>query len=179
MPLQYENLDERTRALMVEEMDTDLAAGTLYVSSYLASPAPAYVALLKQAASVHDDAWLAHQIRDGRHLASYHPRKTPSGGTTMAKVPVTAPETLADGEFNHYYVRALCRRALESGADYVQVYRAKQVMNPRPESQARIGALIQAAALLADLRSHQGMEPALGVPPGPNSGLSVRLVNRQ
>ena len=169
MPLNYMNLDARTRALMLEEMDSDLAAGTLYVSNYLASPARTYVALLKQAASVHEDAWLARELRSGGHLASHHPRKTPSGGTTMAKIPDTAPETLAEGEFNHYYMRALCRRSIENGADFVQVYRAKQVMKPRPQSEARIGALIPAAALLADLRSRQNMEP--------NSGLSVRLTD--
>ena len=46
------------------------------------------------------------------------------------------------------------------------------VENPRPESQAKVGALFDAKQLLNDLRTSQGVEPALGIPPGPNSGLS-------
>jgi hypothetical protein len=55
------------------------------------------------------------------------------------------------------------------------VYRAKAVMVPRADSQAMIGIMIDAKALLADLRIHQGVDTALGLPNGPNSGLSVRL----
>lgn len=55
------------------------------------------------------------------------------------------------------------------------IYRAKQVREPRPESQAMIGKNINAKALLDDLRTHPGVEPALGLPPGPNSGLSIKL----
>jgi hypothetical protein len=49
------------------------------------------------------------------------------------------------------------------------------VANARSASEAKIGTQVDARALLADLRSHQGLEPALGLPPGPNSGLSVEL----
>jgi hypothetical protein len=56
------------------------------------------------------------------------------------------------------------------------VYRAKPVRNPRPESEAMIESTLAADDLLTDLRSHTGDEmPTLGVPSGPNSGLSVRL----
>jgi hypothetical protein len=82
---------------------------------------------------------------------------------------------LAEGEFNRYYCRGLCQRALEVGIEEVEVYRAKAVTTPRPESQRLIGRRLSARSLLNDLRTSQGVEPALGVPPGPNSGLSVRL----
>lgn len=36
-----------------------------------------------------------------------------------------------------------------------------------------IGKLITAEQLLQDLRTHPGVEPAMGLPPGPNSGLTV------
>ena len=47
--------------------------------------------------------------------------------------------------------------------------------NPRPESEAKIGKTIAPQSLLDDLRKNIGVEPALGLPPGPNSGLSVKL----
>ncbi len=46
---------------------------------------------------------------------------------------------------------------------------------PRPGSEEKIGTLIDAKAILHDLRTTPGLEPALGLPPGPNSGLSAKL----
>jgi hypothetical protein len=86
-----------------------------------------------------------------------------------------AHEMLGEGEFNRFYIRGLCLRAIEDGIPDVEVYRAKPVDSPRPESQALIGQRIKAEALLQDLRARTNVEPALGCPPGPNSGLSVRL----
>jgi hypothetical protein len=102
------------------------------------------------------------------------PRNT-KNGVTWAKVPVTAPETLAEGEFNRFYARGLCRRAIDEGKPKVQVYRAKQVVNARSESEALLGQSLPADKLLEDLRASVGTDTALGLPPGPNSGLSIRL----
>jgi len=52
---------------------------------------------------------------------------------------------------------------------------AKRVRNPRPESEALVETTLPPEALLADLRAHSDRPPSLGVPSGPNSGLSVRL----
>lgn len=57
----------------------------------------------------------------------------------------------------------------------LEVYRAKQVAEPRAASQAKIGQMVNPGDILNDLRSTQGVEPALGLPPGPNSGLTLRL----
>ncbi len=90
-------------------------------------------------------------------------------------MPVTAPETLAEGEFNRFYARGLCRRAMAQGIESLLVYRAKEVVNPRPESVALIGKSLPVKQLLEDLRANIGTDTALGLPPGPNSGLSVKL----
>ncbi|MDP9470553.1 MAG: hypothetical protein M3Q71_07785 [Chloroflexota bacterium] len=57
----------------------------------------------------------------------------------------------------------------------VEVYRAKQVTSPRLESQRMLGKLVDPEELLNDLRAHPGTDTALGLPSGPNSGLSIRL----
>jgi len=49
------------------------------------------------------------------------------------------------------------------------------VENPRPQSEALIGSTVDSQKLLLDLRQSIGVEPALGVPPGPNSGLSIKI----
>ena len=102
-------------------------------------------------------------------------RRARNGGYTSVRVPVTAPDTLAEGEFNRFYIRGVCRHALESNIGAVEVYRAKAVMQPRSDSQTKIGAMIPAQSLLNDLRVNIGVDTALGLPPGPNSGLSVKI----
>jgi hypothetical protein len=48
-------------------------------------------------------------------------RRNPRGGITIARVPITAADTLAEGEFNRFYARALCRYALLHGIDALEV----------------------------------------------------------
>lgn len=74
-----------------------------------------------------------------------------------------------------YPGRAPCLRAINEAGGQVRVYRAKRVASPRAASDLMLGRLFDAQALLNDLRSSNGVEPALGLPPGPNSGLSIEL----
>jgi hypothetical protein len=148
----------------------------LYLSDNLSSQGRAdYRALLRNAAETGTDATLAAALQT--RLNEYEkPRQLKSG--QLSKPPVmrvNAHEMLAEGEFNRFYARGLCARAIADGIQEVEVYRGKQVTNPRPESEAMIGRRVPAQALLDDLRTAQGVEPALGLPPGPNSGLTVRL----
>lgn len=176
MALHYENLDARTRQFMLSEVDLDMAQGTLYISSRLNEQGKQnYFALLKEAVQNHDDAWLAEELRQRGYMNAYEERKTPKGSFAMAQVPVSAPDTLAEGEFNRFYVRGLCARALQDAIPEVEVYRGKTVNRPRPQSEAILGKRISVQALLEDLRKSPGVEPALGLPHGPNSGLTVRL----
>jgi hypothetical protein len=165
------DLDEPTRTLMRAEALEDQRQGRLYVSGRLSERgSDAWPNLLLAAIATGDDDALAKELRQPGMMNAMEMRKT-----GPAKVPVNAPEMLAEGEFNRFYIRAVCRRAVEDGIDEVEVYRAKAVSNPRRESQAKLGTRVDAAALLDDLRTHPGVDTALGLPAGPNSGLSVRL----
>lgn len=176
MAFTFEGLDEETRALMLDELERDLDDGSLYMSKrLLEGKEDDYVEALRQALKDGDETTLAQSIRQGKMLKSRERRRKPSGGFTTAKVPRNAHETLAEGEFNRFYIRGLCRRTLDQGDDEVEVYRAKEVRDPRPESERLRGQTLDAASLLEDLRE-EGVEAALGLPPGPNSGLSARLL---
>ena len=176
MPLALVNLDDQTRKYMLEEIESDIASPQrFYMSPRLSSiGCNDYPALLKQAAEAHDDEWLANQLQQNGRLNAMEQRRTKSGFTN-AKVPYNAHEMLAEGEFNRFYIRGLCRRAVDEGINELVVYRAKQVASPRPESQAKVGARVNTQSLLSDLRTHPGVDTALGLPAGPNSGLSVKL----
>lgn len=169
------NLDATTRLRMIAEINTDIDGNVLYISPRLSERGRQdYPQLLLDAAEHGDPASLAAELRVSDRLNSTE-TTTRKGKTYPKQVPFDAPETLADGEFNRFYARGLCVRAIEANIKYVVVYRAKDVTNPRPESEAKVGQSIDATMLLADLRTNIGIEPALGIPPGPNSGLSVRL----
>jgi hypothetical protein len=160
---------------MLDELEMDVRNGTLYASPRLSNTGQQnYAALFREAIRTHDDGWLAAELCRFGRLKPTEPRRKPKGGYTTAKVPVTAAATIAEGEFNRFYARGLCRLAGEEGIANLIVYRAKPVARPRPESQRLVGTAVNAQQLLLDLRSHPGMETALHIPPGHNSGLSVR-----
>jgi len=176
MVLDYKNLDERTRTLMLSEIERDIAAGTLYLSGNLNPQGQIdYPDLLRNAAQAGNEVSLAEAIRS-RLNSHEKPRKLKSGGFSNPPIMRSnAHEMLAEGEFNRFYIRALCLRAIDDGISALIVYRAKAVENPRSESERKIGQSVQPEPLLSDLRSHPGVDTALGLPAGPNSGLSVRL----
>lgn len=180
MALQLDNLDGRIRAFMLEEIALDEVHRTLYTSRrFTPIGASEYPAILKDVVRSGGDADLANRLRSYGCFAETETRQSKTGKVSTAKVPVTAPETFAEGEFNRFYLRAICRAALEDGNANVTVYRARHSEVPRPESEAILGKSVPAAALLEDLRANKGVDTCLGLPPGPNSGLSARLPNDQ
>jgi hypothetical protein len=177
MALYFENLDDRTRQLMLAEMEYDIANHQLHISPFLSGQGQRdYENLLRDALRSGTDETLADSLREHRRILRTLPRRNPSGGYSIAATAENAAQVLAESEFNRYYIRALARRALEDGISELVIYRAKPVATPRPESEARLETSLAPQELLEDLRSHPGDErPSLGVPSGPNSGLTVRL----
>jgi hypothetical protein len=174
--LAYLTLDETIRRYMLDEINLDAANGDFIIGKRLnATGQMRWLPLLKEAVASHNDDWLAERQRSEHLIKPKESRRLKNGNVIEVDVPITAAETLAEGEFNRFYIRGICRRAIESGISAVLVYRAKAVENPRSASETLIGTTVDAQVLLADLRTHQGEEPALKMPGGPNSGLSVRL----
>ena len=176
MGILYENLDETVRKEMINEVVSDQRAGTLYISPRLSEEgAEAWPRILSDACQNHDDLWIASILRSRQYMRNKEKRCKSNGGFSMVKVPHTAPDTLAEGEFNRFYIRGLCAEVLLSDDEAeVEVYRGKTVTKSRPQSEGMIGLRLSAKQLLDDLRISQGIDTALGLPPGPNSGLTVR-----
>jgi len=173
MSLVYEDLNHSLRAGMQAEISDDIRTGVLYMSPRLTLAGRSrWPQLLLDAAAKYDDNWLAAEVRV---LLNQKETSTSSKGKIFEKeVPVNAHETLAEGEFNRYYIRAACLTAIGLSSK-LEVYRGKQVEHPRNESTAMLGRLMDPHSLLIDLRKSNGIESSLGLPPGPNSGLTVRL----
>ncbi|MGG7522031.1 hypothetical protein ACQ3G4_11600 [bacterium BS0013] len=176
MGLNYVNLDDVTRRYMSEEIEFDMEHQNFHSSNFLNEHGKSVWPSLLAEAVQHNDDWLANEIQRRGMLASHYPRrKSGSTETTMVKVPVTAAQTMAEGEFNRLYARGLCARAIAEHIISVEVYRARYSATPREESQRMIGTRFLPQDILQDLRSHPGIESALSIPGGPNSGISIKL----
>lgn len=176
MGLAYKNLDSSTRLMMLVEIEMDVASGSIYLSNYLSAEGKnRWPDLLRAAAQAGNDDTLADSLAQNGLLRLEAERRKPTGGISLVKVPHTASVTMGEGEFGRYYVRALCRRAINDNLPYLVVYRAKSVAQPRPGSEGKIGKQIDPRVILDDLRSTIGVEPLLGLPPGSNSGLTLCL----
>jgi hypothetical protein len=174
MPLQYANLDHITRRAMVEELDEDIANGTMHISPRLRPVAVTeYQRVLRDALRYYDDLWLEERIAP--LLVDFETRHTPKGEIVTARLPEGAARVLAERDFNLYYMRGIARRAIAEGRRDVEVYRARLSMEPRRESSGLEGAHIPAEQLLADLRTATPLSQAAPRLGRSNSGLSVRL----
>lgn len=176
MTMNLTNLDAVTRVHMRREIEGDIARGELYLSPRLSPTGLAdYPDLLLAAADGGTTETFAAELAAFGRINAREMSHSKTGKVFDKAVPYDANETLAEGELNRFYARGLCARVVGAGGGQVEVYRAKAVAKPRAESEAMIGQRLDAAALLTDLRTNIGVEPALGLPPGPNSGLSVQL----
>ena len=168
------DLNEEIRDRMAEEIAGDLKEQTPEFSTRLTTDGRIrFSELLLEAVSLHDDHWLANRLNQLGLIKRTESRRKRSGGFSQVKVPHTAATTLAQDVFNRYYVRALCKFAIENEIEEVEVYRAKRVTTPRSSSRSLIGRRFNAAELL-DHVLNSGLNAI--IPQGPNSGLSVRLV---
>jgi hypothetical protein len=176
LELRHLDDDPRTREYMKAEVEADIEAGNLYYGKYL-SPAGQEVwpDALTQAVTSYDDEWLQVTMTPTAYWLERYPRRTPSGGSTMAKVPSNAPQMLGEGEFNRFYIRGVCLRAIKDGINRIRIIRVKEVRQARAESVQLIGMLVDPSEILTDLRAHPGEPTTYGVPMGPNSGLSIEI----
>lgn len=176
MGLHYKSLDNLTRQKMLEEVNYDLNANNLYLSKrFTPNGRIYYQQILPNHLQNGNDDSLAIDLKNNNCFLTHEDRKT-AKGVSKVKVPETAPQTFSEGEFNRFYLRGLCLRAIAESKKIV-IYRGRFSENPRSESEAIIGMNIDPNKLLNDLRSNTGVDTALGLPPGPNSGLTAELVD--
>jgi len=174
MGINYENLDSTTRAYMLQE----IRLGGHYISPRLTADGQvAWSDLLEEASKSYNDDWLASEIMRRGYVRSQEQYTRQGIVRTREINKQHASLQLAEGEFNRYYLRGLCLRAKAEGKDALVVYRGKYVANPRPESEIKIGTSMLVDVLLAMLRSNDfvSIDACMGVPSGPNSGLTCKL----
>jgi hypothetical protein len=176
MSLNLVDLDQRTRQLMLQELEMEIAQGTLSISPYLTLIGREfYPSLLRKAIRSQDEVWLVGTLR-GAGLIELLERKTlPNGIVEISTGPGLSVATLVEREFNRLFCCALCLRAMEDHIPHVSVYRAKQVECAGVESEDKVGQQFEPQLLLENLRALRAAEPALGISHELDSGLSIKL----
>ena len=64
--------------------------------------------------------WLKNELEQRLVFKSAEFKQARGGATTVAHTPVTAADTFAEGEFNRFYMRGVCSRAIEEGTSEVR-----------------------------------------------------------
>lgn len=166
----FSELTDEIRSLMSAEIELDNTKGLVYISDRLTSIGRvAYLPTLRRAVQNGDEVSLQDELEANNYFEAYEFARG-----KRSKVPSNAAQVLAQNEFNRYYIRAVCVKAIEVGQENVKVYRARQSSMSRPESELKIGRLINAKDLLLDLRNNIGQPVTLL--PEISSGLSVERV---
>ena len=170
----FENLDETTRSSMLQAIEEAELTGNIYYSTrFNQAGHEQWISLLKQAARQFNEHWLAYQIESNRLMKNLESARTPSGGYTIKHVPHSAAATLAEGQFNRFYILVLCNRARTEGISNLVVYRARESASPRLESQALIGKSLPIDEIESQLKETRASFTSPLVQA--NSGLSVKL----
>ncbi len=171
------NLDEKTRKYMLEAIEDADRIGNIYYSTrFNEAGRREWLWLLKQAASEHDPQWLAEQVESNHLMRELEGGRTPRGAYAVKHIPHTAAaQTLAEGQFNRFYMLGLSKRARAEGVPELEVYRARETSRPRPESQTLVGTRIPVEQVEDQLRDTKASlkSPLLRI----RSGLSLRLPN--
>lgn len=170
----YEPVPADLRKLMLDELQYDAEHNALYINPLLKPEgAAAYLPLLLAALEAGSPESFAEALAAAQLLQAQH-TYTRQGRAVTARLPANYALSLAAGEFNRYYMRAVCRAAIQQAAPAVEIYRAKAVATPRAAHDERIGRRVPPDALLADLRQSNFEQPSQYGLGAPNSGLSIR-----
>ena len=169
----FPNLDTKTHAIMINELERDFKNGLFYEPS---SIKPEYINSYKL---------LLRKYFEIGHVEGLEKTLTPSFFNSKykngRKIPSNIAQVVAFSDFNRYYARAILMRAIDEGKS-VSIYRAKQSQKERKESNMMIhrnysdkNTLEQLLCVMRDYRLLFLTNSKVDFIK-PNSGLSLRLV---
>jgi hypothetical protein len=175
MPLELVHLDACTRHFMLAELRADLAAGRLFLSPQLSeSGLVQYRHLLRTALATGTERSFADALHATGAVALPDRWQRSAQGAACDAL-MAAAALLAEREFHRFYLRGLCRRAMEQGIQRLVIYRAKPEEPVRAHGATMIGVLITASSLHEDLSASFRTLPPHGLPQCRDPGLSVRF----
>ena len=173
--MNYENIDETVRNFMQEEYDFDKNRNRIYFSPRLTEEGTdRYTQFLQNALTYGTEKWLAEKLREADVIKDREMRMNPLGGISEVKVPPSTPDIIAEGEFSRYYLRAICRKAINEGIKKLEIISDRPPDTISDKDRVKVGRFVNPKDLLEDLRQNSYVNSRFGIP-SPKSGLSVRF----
>jgi hypothetical protein len=127
MPMNFEELDKKTRSYMLSEFEAEEASGKAYRGRNLsAAGRTAFLELMREAIRSGNEETLASALADPAYWNPTEPYVRDGVSRIRSVNTNQAAERLAVTEFNTWYVRGLARRLMEDGVKQCQVYRAAE-----------------------------------------------------
>lgn len=181
MPMQFEELDETTKAYMLRELENEEVGGNPYLSHGLSPTGRvAFPALLRQAIQVGSEVTLIEALN---RVDYWHPTEpyVRNGVERERQVNVAqASERLGLTKFNTWYVRGFSKRLLDEGHTQCQAYRAAQPKWEHAECSAHEGQIFPVAEIYANHRVRYwpppGDESKQSIPFGPGCHHTIRRI---
>jgi hypothetical protein len=110
--------------------------------------------LLEEAARWHDDDWLSGQLAKQGLIGDHEMNIARTGQRILESIKIQiSAAMLAEREFNKFYMRALCMRAIQSGITKLEFYRGRCVAKHTHELDEKVGTFIDPYILLSALRN--------------------------
>lgn len=127
MPMNFEELDEKTRRCMLLEFEAEEASGKAYRGRNLsAAGRTAFPALMREALKTGNEETLASALANPSQWNPTEVYVRDGVPRTRSVNTNQAAERLAVTEFNTWYVRGLAKRLMDEGVKQCQVYRAAE-----------------------------------------------------
>ena len=172
MAMHYEELDEKTRAIMLSEFEAEQSGGNPYSSKALSAHGQeVFPQLMRDAIKQGTEVSLAAALADA---SLWDPmEKFVRDGVPQERkrnIPKSA-ERLATTEFSTWYVRGLARRLMDEGVEKCQVYRGAQPKWEPGDCAKHEGLILDVKTVYANHRARYWPEPgnkgALSIPLAP------------
>jgi hypothetical protein len=172
MSMNYTELDEKTRAIMLSEFDAEQAGGNPYRSKALSpNGQQVFPQLMRDAIKQGTEVSLMSALADA---SLWNPMETyvRDGVLRERKLNVQqSAERLATTEFSTWYVRGLTKRLLNEGVNKCQVYRGAQPKWEPGECSEHEGQIVDVKTIYKNHRVRYWPEPgnkdAFSIPFGP------------
>lgn len=181
MPMQFEELDARTRESMLSEFEAEQAGPHPYRGRNLSPTGlEASVALMRQAIETGTEETLAQALSVPVHWNPTESYIRNNVARLRNLNYVQAAERLALTEFNTWYVRGFARRLLDEGVELCQIYRAAQPKWEPASCTQHEGSIYRVRVIYDGHRIRYWPEPgdetAFAIPYEPNCHHSIRRV---
>jgi len=179
MPMHYEELDEKTRAIMLTEFDAEQAGGSPYRSRAMAAGGQdLFPQLMREAIRQGSEVSLAAALADTNLWEPIETYVRDGVSRERKRNIQQSSERLATTEFSTWYVRGLARRLMDEGVTKCQVYRGAQPKWEPGECAKHEGLILDVQTVYNNHRARYWPEPgnkeALSIPLAPGCPHIIR-----